>query len=123
MSGRMTGLDSAAEYDEATVLQRPSAGVVMGAGRGGQSPGAQECRGPRVPGQKIVGETFNRFAQILHVPAYKSAQFGIESVENLIADRRNRFISRHGETETIICVKCYADWLICVTVFLFIAFV
>jgi len=51
MSGRMTGLDSAAEYDEATVLQRPSAGVVMGVGRGG---GAKP-RGPRVQGPKSSG--------------------------------------------------------------------
>jgi len=28
-----------------------------------------------------------------------SAHFGIESVENLIADRRNRFINRYGETD------------------------
>ena len=27
-----------------------------------------------------------------------SAHFGIESVENLIVDRRNRFINRYGET-------------------------
>jgi len=38
-----------------------------------------------------------------------SAHFGIESVENLIADRRNRFINRYGK-QTIIYVKCYADW-------------
>ena len=28
-----------------------------------------------------------------------SAHFGIDSVENLIADRRNRFINRYGETQ------------------------
>jgi len=28
-----------------------------------------------------------------------SAHFGIESVENLVADRRNRFIKRYGETD------------------------
>jgi len=39
-----------------------------------------------------------------------SAHFGIESVENLIADRRNRFINRYGETENTIYVKCCADW-------------
>jgi len=32
-----------------------------------------------------------------------SAHFGIESVENLIADRRNRFINRHGETDNYLC--------------------
>jgi len=52
-----------------------------------------------------------------------SAHFGIESVENLIADRRNRFINRYGETDNylfiiiIIYVKCCADWFICLTVF------
>jgi len=28
-----------------------------------------------------------------------SAHFGTDSVENLVADRRNRFINRHGETD------------------------
>ena len=28
-----------------------------------------------------------------------SAHFGIESVENLIVDRRNRIINRYGETD------------------------
>jgi len=32
-----------------------------------------------------------------------SAHFGIESVENVIADRRNRFINRYGETDTYLC--------------------
>jgi len=32
-----------------------------------------------------------------------SAHFGIESVENLIADRRNRFINRYGETDNYLC--------------------
>jgi len=32
-----------------------------------------------------------------------SAHFGIESVENLIADRRNRFINRFGETDNYLC--------------------
>jgi len=27
-----------------------------------------------------------------------SAHFGIDSVENLVANRRNRFINRYGET-------------------------
>ena len=31
------------------------------------------------------------------------AHFGIESVENLIADRRNRFINRYGETDNYLC--------------------
>jgi len=45
-----------------------------------------------------------------------SAHFGIESVENLIADRRNRFINKYGEPDIIIYVKCCTDWFICRTV-------
>ena len=32
-----------------------------------------------------------------------SAHFGIKSVENLIADRRNRFINGYGETDNYLC--------------------
>jgi len=32
-----------------------------------------------------------------------SAHFGIESVENLVANRRNRFINRYGETDNYLC--------------------
>ena len=32
-----------------------------------------------------------------------SAQFCIESVENLVADRRNRFNNRYGETDNYLC--------------------
>jgi len=32
-----------------------------------------------------------------------SANFGIESVENLVANRRNRFINRYGETDNYLC--------------------
>jgi len=32
-----------------------------------------------------------------------SAHFGIESVENLVANRRNRFINRCGETDNCLC--------------------
>jgi len=41
-----------------------------------------------------------------------SAHFGIESVQNLIADRRNRFINRYGETDNYLCqmLGAYADW-------------
>ena len=47
-----------------------------------------------------------------------SAHFGIESVENLIADRRNRFINRYGETD--IYVKCCADLFISLTVLFYL---
>jgi len=30
-----------------------------------------------------------------------SAHFGIESVENLVANRRNRFINRYGEKDDL----------------------
>ena len=32
-----------------------------------------------------------------------NAHFGIKSVENLVADRRNRFINRYGETDNYLC--------------------
>jgi len=32
-----------------------------------------------------------------------SAHFGIESVENSVANRRNRFINRYGETYDYLC--------------------
>ena len=34
-----------------------------------------------------------------YLGVYLSAHFGIESVENLVANRRNRFINRYGETD------------------------
>jgi len=54
-----------------------------------------------------------------------SAHFGIESVENLVGNRRNRFIDKYGETDNnyyYLCQGC-ADWFVCLSVFLFIAFV
>jgi len=32
-----------------------------------------------------------------------SAHFRMESVENLVANRRNRFINRYGETDNYLC--------------------
>ena len=64
-----------------------------------------------------------------------SAHFGIESVENLVDNRRNRFseqlYSSQSDKEktdvakqTIIYVECCADCFVCLQgVFLFIAFV
>jgi len=49
-----------------------------------------------------------------------SAHFGIESVENLVANRRNRFINIYGEIDN---VEYCADWFVCLSVFLFLAFV
>jgi len=39
----------------------------------------------------------------LYVEIHVSAHYGIESVENVIADRRNRFINRYGETDNYLC--------------------
>jgi len=46
---------------------------------------------------KIVYKIFEAMSKDLYIEI--SAHFGIESVENLIADRRNRFINRYGETD------------------------
>ena len=45
---------------------------------------------------KIVYKIFGDMSKDLYIEI--SAHFGIESVENLIADRRNRFINRYSET-------------------------
>ena len=46
---------------------------------------------------KIVYKIFGAMSKDLYIEI--SGHFGIESVENLIADRRNRFINRYGETD------------------------
>jgi len=58
---------------------------------------------------RIVYKIFGAISEDLYIEI--SAHFGIESVENLIADRRNRFINRYG-----------ADWFICLTVFFIFIF-
>ena len=45
---------------------------------------------------KMVYKIFGDMPKDLYIEI--SAHFGIESVENLIADRRNRFINRYSET-------------------------
>jgi len=50
---------------------------------------------------KIVYEIFGSMSKDLYIEI--SAHFGIESVENLVANRRNRFINRHGETDNYLC--------------------
>jgi len=50
---------------------------------------------------KIVYKIFGAMSKDLYIEI--SADFGIESVENLIADRRNRFINRYGETDNYLC--------------------
>jgi len=52
-----------------------------------------------------------------------SAHFGIDSVENLVADRRNRFINRYGETDNNYLCQMLR-WLVHLSgCILFIAFV
>jgi len=50
---------------------------------------------------KIVYKIFGAMSKDLYIET--GAHFGIESVENLIADRRNRFINRYGETNYYLC--------------------
>ena len=37
-----------------------------------------------------------------------SAHFGIESVENLVVNRRNRFINRYGEADNVALIGSFA---------------
>ena len=46
-----------------------------------------------------------------------SEHFGIESVENLIADREIVLSTDMAKQTIIIYVKCCADWFICLTLF------
>ena len=50
---------------------------------------------------KIVYKVFGAVSKDLYFEI--SAHFGIESVENLVANRRNRFINRCGETDNCLC--------------------
>jgi len=50
---------------------------------------------------KIVYKIFGAMSKDLYIKI--SAHFGIESVENLVANRRNRFINRYGETDNYLC--------------------
>jgi len=50
---------------------------------------------------KIVYKIFGVMSKDLYVEI--SAHIGIESVENLVANRRNRFINRYGETDNYLC--------------------
>ena len=49
----------------------------------------------------IVYEIFGAMSEDLYIEII--AHFGVESVENLVADRRNRFINRYGETDNYLC--------------------
>jgi len=50
---------------------------------------------------KIVYKIFGAMSKDLYIDI--SAHFGIESVENLVDNRRNRFINRYGETDNCLC--------------------
>ena len=54
---------------------------------------------------KIMYKIFGAISKDLYIEI--SPHFGIEYVENLVANRRNRFINRYGETD--IYDKCCAD--------------
>ena len=49
----------------------------------------------------IVYRIFDAMSKDLHIEI--SEHFGIKSVENLVANRRNRFINRYGETDNYLC--------------------
>ena len=52
---------------------------------------------------KIVYKIFGRPTMSEDLYIEISAHSGIESVENLVANRRNRFINRYGETDNYLC--------------------
>jgi len=50
---------------------------------------------------KIVYKIFGTMSKDLYIEI--SAHFGIESVENLVAIRRNLFINRYDKTDNYLC--------------------
>ena len=50
---------------------------------------------------KIVYKIFGAMSKDLYIEI--SAHFGIESLEKLVANRRNRFINIYGEIDNYIC--------------------
>jgi len=50
---------------------------------------------------KIVYKIFGAMSKDLYIEI--SAHFDIEFVENLVANRRNRFINRYAETDNYLC--------------------
>ena len=50
---------------------------------------------------QIVYEKFGAMSEDLYIEII--AHFGIESVENLVADRRNRSVNRYCETDNYLC--------------------
>jgi len=54
---------------------------------------------------KIVFKIFGVMSKDLYIEI--SAHFGIESVEDLVANRRNRFINRYGKTENVALIGSF----------------
>jgi len=50
---------------------------------------------------EIVHKIFGAMSKDLYIEI--SAHFGIKSVQNLVANRRNRFTNRYGETDNYLC--------------------
>ena len=51
--------------------------------------------------QDVVYKKFRAMSKDLYSEIF--VHFGIDSVENLVANRRNRFIKRYGETDNCLC--------------------
>ena len=66
-------------------------------------------------GNNIVYKIFIAMSKDLYIEI--GAHFCIESVENLVANRRNRFINSYSETDNFIYVKRCADRFVCLSVF------
>jgi len=52
---------------------------------------------------KTVYKIFGAMSKDLNSEICVGLHFGIDSVENLVANRRNRFIKRHGEKDDYLC--------------------
>ena len=62
----------------------------------------QRCRHPlQFTINEIVYKIFGAMSKDLYIEI--SAHFVIESVENLVTNRRNRFINRYDETDNYLC--------------------
>ena len=69
---------------------------------------------------KIVCKIFGAVLKNLYSEIW--VHFGIDSVENLVANRRNRFIKSYSETDNYLCQIFYLSVSFCLAVF-FIAFI
>ena len=67
----------------------------------GQDRPRQDTRSDELTINKTVYQIFGAMLNDLNIEI--SAHFFIESVENLVANRLNRFINRYGETDNYLC--------------------